>query len=314
MQHRRFLTVFLATATIAPITALTAQPSSTAATASSSVAVPARRDFSHERHIRMEFHAPSGWTIVELMPMALDDGGRTELRTSFRFPGHEPANAPASMTFAIIGRGVGEVFAAKPVLSLALDGKPPIVVAATRFARPVSANTTETTIYATMPRATFLRLTSASSAEVRVDDRAWPLAPDAMEALRDLASRMSPAGFRAARANEGTVAERDTTVDATHVYLASEVDAMIKPRAILARPIFPADAPAEKRRVFFRYVVDTTGTVDVSTLRGETPTADSLFIASLRSAAAKWVFVPAKKDGRLVRVELRQVFEFVPGS
>ena len=312
MQLRRTLALAVLASTPAPLFAQTARTTAPAATAA---AVPARRDFAHERHIRMEFHAPSGWTIVELMPMALDESGRTELRTSFRFPGHEPPNTPGSVTFAVVGRGAGEVFATKPALSLVLDGKAPIVVAATRFARAVSADTTETTIYATMPRATFLRLTSASSAVVRVDDRAWTLAPDMLEGLRDLASRMSPAGYRAAKREEGMVAAVATAGDEpARTYQASEVDAMIKPRGLLARPTFPADAPTAKRRVFFRYVVDTTGLVDVSTVRGETPKVDALFIDSIRGVAGKWIFVPARKDGHPVRVEVRQVFEFEPGK
>jgi hypothetical protein len=279
--------------------------------------VPARRAFSHARHIRMEFHAPSKWTIVELMPMALDEGGRTELRTSFRFPGHAPTSTPASLTFALIARDAGELFGAKPAMTLVLDDGAPIAVPAQRFARPVGARTTETTVYATMPRATFLRLTSATRAEVRVEDRRWTLAPDMLEALRDLASRMSPAGYRAAKAAAGTVAARDDEADtasATRTFLASEVDTPVRPRGLLARPRFPVDAPATRRRVWFRYVVDTVGSVDLRTLRGETPTADSLFIDALRGAAGRWLFVPAKKEGRAVRMEVRQVFEFVPGT
>lgn len=294
---------------------LAAQP---ARTASSAAAVPARRAFRHQRHIRMEFHAPSGWTIVELMPMALEEDGRTELRTSFRFPGHVPPNVPGSVTFAIVGRGTKEAFAAKPVLSLVLDGKPPVGVVTTRFALAGRGDTTETTVYATMPRATFLRLTSASMVEVRVDDRRWTLAPDMLEALRDLASRMSPAGYRAAKREEGMVAatapDSAAPAGAPRTYLASEVDVMVKPHGLLRRPRFPADADAARRRVWFRYVVDTTGLVVTGTLRGETPKADTLFVESLRDAAARWVFKPAQKAGRPVRVEVRQVYEFVPGQ
>lgn len=282
--------------------------------------IPARRAFAHERHIRMEYHAPSRWTIVELTAMALDAGagprGRTELRASFRFPGHEPANPPGSLTFALVRRGAGEGFTAKPALSLVLDGKAPVPVPVQRFARQATADTTETTVYATMPRATFLRLTSAERAEVRVDGESWTLAPDMLEGLRDLASRMSPAGYRAAKSEKGMVAASglDSVTGAARVYQASEVDAMIKPRGLLTRPSWPVDAPVARRRVMFRYVVDTTGLVDPSTVRGETPTADALFIESIRSVAGKWIFVPARKDGRPVRVEVRQVFEFVPGK
>jgi hypothetical protein len=289
-----------------------AQPTRVASTAQP---VPARRAFAHQRHIRMEFHAPSGWTIVELMTMALDEGGRTELRSSFRFPGHEPPNVPGTVTFAVVGRAKEEIFPAKPELSLVLDGGTPIVVAATRFAMPRKADTVETTVYATMPRATFLRLTSATQAEVRVDDRRWSLAPDMLEGLRDLASRMSPAGYRAAKREEGMVAaSTPDSAGAARTWLASEVDVMVKPRGPLRRPHFPADAEATRRRVFFRYVVDSTGLVVAGTLRGETPKADTLFLDALRDAAARWVFTPARKDGRPVRVEIRQAYEFVPGQ
>jgi hypothetical protein len=64
----------------------------------------------------------------------------------------------------------------------------------------------------------------------------------------------------------------------------------------------------------FRYVVDTTGRVDPSTVRSETPRTDSLFVESIRYVADTWKFAPARKDGRPVRVEVRQVFEFVPGK
>ena len=291
----------------APLAAQSAKPA-----AATTPAIPARRQFAHERHIRMEFHAPSQWTIVELTPMALD--ARTELRTSFRFPGHEPPSAPPSMTFALVRRGAAEGFAAKPVLALVLDGGSPVPVTSQRFARQAKADTTETTIYATLPRATFLRLTSAGRAEVRVDGEAWTLAPDMLEGLRDLASRMSPAGYRAAKSEKGMVAEAASEVSSAPVYQASDVDAMIKPRGPLARPSWPVDAPVAKRRVFFRYVVDTTGLVDIATVRSETPKTDSLFVESIRNVAAKWVFVPARKGGQPVRVEVRQVFEFEPGK
>ena len=88
---------------------------------------------------------------------------------------------------------------------------------------------------------------------------------------------------------------------------------MIKP-SLLARPAWPVGAPAAKRRVFFRYVVDTTGHVDVSTVRGETPKVDSLFLDAIRSVAGTWRFVPARKDGHPVRVEVRQAYEFEPGK
>lgn len=280
-------------------------------------AIPARRAFAHARHIRMEFHAPSKWTIVELSPMALDGTVPAELRTSFRFPGAEPPNAPGTLTFALVSRarsGADPFGAGRAVpVALVLDDGAPVTVGAQHFGRELSADSMEATVYATMPRATFLRLTRAERATVKAGGHAWVLAPDMLEALRDLASRLSPAGFRAARSTQGLVAAAPAGDTASSRALqAGEVDAPVRAVGLLTRPAFPAGAERARRRVVFRYVVDTTGRIEPATLRGETPVADAPFIASLQATAPQWKFRPAQKGGKPVRMEVRQVYTFEP--
>ena len=276
--------------------------------------IPGRRPFDHKHHIRTELHAPTNYTMVELEPLTLRHRPDVRLRVMFRFPGRELKAPPVSLTFAVVSRSPLRLFTDKPSVTLARDQAAPETVHAQHWAKPARHDVDET-IYATMPRAQFLRLAAAYRAELKIDTMTFALEGATMEALRDLASRMSPAGFRQALAEQGRV-DDDTSAAkvATSAHSASEVDTPVRAVGLLSRPVFPVGAPAERRRVHFRYVVDTTGRVEVQSLRGESPTADALFLDALRVAAARWVFRPAVKDGKPVRMEVRQVYEFVPAK
>ena len=292
---------------------LGAQGTRTATVASGAApAIPGRRPFDHRMLIRTELHAPSGYTAVELEPIALRQRPDVRLRVMFRFQGKEPKAPPASLTFAVVSRAMLPLFTAKPVMTLSRDGGAAETIAVSYWSKPAGKDVDET-VYATVPRATFLRLTSAFRAELKVDTMTFAIEGAAMEAMRDLASRMSPAGFRQAAAEQGRVDDDASAAAVARTALsASEVDVQARPIGLLSRPTFPAGAPAERRRVFFRYVVDTAGRVEAGSLRGESPTADAIYLESLRVAASKWVFRAATRGGRPVRMEVRQMYEFVP--
>lgn len=294
----------------APLGAQGARKASTAAAPAPEI--PGRRPFDHKHHIRTELHAPTNFTMVELEPLSLRLRPDVRLRVMFRFPGRELKAPPASLTFAVVSRSPLPLFTDKPSVSLARDQAAAEKIAVQHWAKP-SGHDVDETVYATMPRAQFLRLAAAYRAELKIDTMTFALEGATMEALRDLASRMSPAGFRQALAEQGRV-DDDTSAAkvATSALSAGEVDTPVRPIGLLSRPRFPAGAPAERHRVHFRYVVDTTGRVETGSLRGESPTADAPYLESLREAAAKWVFRAALKGGKPVRMEVRQVYEFEP--
>src|SRR5687768_4730442 len=96
---------------------LAAQGTSKSTTAAAP-AIPSRRPFEHRHHIRTELHAPSGYTVVELEPLALRQRPDVRLRVMFRFQGREPKAAPASLTFAVVSRSMLPLFGSKPAMTL----------------------------------------------------------------------------------------------------------------------------------------------------------------------------------------------------
>jgi len=297
--------LLLLSATVTSAGELVAQPAA-------SVAVPARREFAHGETIVMEYHAASGFGAVELRPVLLSESPEVRLRALFKFRGRAPKTLPDAVTLAIVSSGEKMRFSAKPRVSLLLDdGRRLPAGAAIRQVVRNSTGVTET-VAAMVPRAQFLRLLMAREPALVVDGAIIPIGPDAAEALRDLASRMSPSGYAAAnRSHIVTERTQGMTVRKTE-YEHQDVDSMAFPRVFTPRLPLPKGVPSEMRRVLVEYVVDSTGRVDMATFRGHSPQKDAVFLEQLRVIMPSWEFTPAKVGGRPVRQIMRQAVVFAP--
>jgi hypothetical protein len=276
--------------------------------------IPAVRTFAHNEIVQMMEHPPSGYGAVELRPMVVRAEPETRLHAMFVFPGQTLTRPPGQVSLAIIVRAAATQFADSPSVQLIADDTPPMqVAAAIRQIEGAGAGRRET-VAMRVPRAMFLRLASAKRAMVRIDGTILPLGYEQLEALRDLASRMSPEGHRAALAR---VPVRDTVEDFTlrrTAFESPQVDSAARPAMVLERPRFPKEAPRETRRLFIHYVVDTAGRVEIETLSSRAPAQDSLFLASLRAVMPRWEFTPATRRGSRVRQVVRQVMVFDPAD
>jgi TonB family protein len=96
-----------------------------------------------------------------------------------------------------------------------------------------------------------------------------------------------------------------------------EVDEMVERYENSAAPVYPQDlmATGTQGMVQATYVVDTTGTVDTTTVR-VTYSDDPRFTQSVRVALPQMRFRPAKRAGKTVRQLVEQKFRFkiVPES
>ena len=96
-----------------------------------------------------------------------------------------------------------------------------------------------------------------------------------------------------------------------------EVDEMVERYDNSAAPVYPHDlmATGTQGMVQATYVVDTTGTVDTTTVR-VTYSDDPRFTDSVRDALGQMRFRPAKRAGKTVRQTVEQKFRFkiVPAS
>ena len=277
-----------------------------------STSIPERRVFEHGESIVMEYHAASGFGAVELRPVLLSESPEVRLRALFKFRGRAPKTPPDAVSLAIVSSGDRARFSAKPRVSLLLDdGRRVPAGAAIRQVVRNSSGVTET-VAAMVPRAQFLRLVMAREPALVVDGAIIPIGPDAAEALRDLASRMSPSGYAAAnRAHIVTERTQGMTVRKTE-YEHQDVDSMARPRVFTPRLPLPKGVPPETRRVLVEYVVDSTGRVDMATFRGHSPQLDAVFLDQLRVVMPSWEFTPAKVGGRPVRQIMRQAVVFAP--
>ncbi len=96
-----------------------------------------------------------------------------------------------------------------------------------------------------------------------------------------------------------------------------EVDEMVERYASSAAPIYPRDllAIGAEGLVQAIYVVDTTGTVDTTTIE-VVRSDDPRFTASVRTALGQMRFRPATRAGKKVRQLVQQQFRFrvIPAS
>lgn len=88
----------------------------------------------------------------------------------------------------------------------------------------------------------------------------------------------------------------------THEYFESQVDKPAFPRAGNTPPRYPAllERSRVNGEVVAQFVVDTTGKVDMQTVR-IVRASDALFSASLESVLPSWRFLPAEAGGKRVR-------------
>jgi hypothetical protein len=272
--------------------------------------IPARREFRHRETIVVHYHEASGYGAVELRPALLAASPEVRVRALFNFPGRQLAAPPERVTLALVFTSARARFSATPALTLLLDAAP---VQARGVVRQVESapDGVRETVSARLARETFLRLVRTERPVIVVDGVAVPVGGEPLEALRDLASRMSPAGYRESLAAHAVTERTGELTTRKVVYEARDVDSAAR-QTLLARPRFPAGVPRAVRQVPVEYVVDTLGRVELESLRGHSPADDAPFVAELRAVAPLWEFEPATAGGRRVRQLVRQVVVFDP--
>jgi hypothetical protein len=262
---------------------------------------PAAREFRHSETIWMGFHEASGYSNVELRPVALAPD--LALTAMFVFKGRTPATLPPQVSLALTTTSGPTRFTGSPALVFLLDGSR---LAAGPMLRVVDSSRVpgRETLAIRLPVRTFLRVLRAEQVELIADGVSVALADHHLEALRDLASRMDPRVYADRVAAASAVAARETMVYRKTEYEPTEVDRQAAPASFIERPQSIALLP--RKIVKFEFVVDTTGRVDLETLKAADPDADAAYVAALRVVAARWEFTPAVKDGQPVRQRLRQ--------
>lgn len=280
----------------------------------SRLAIPRARAFAHHAHIRMGYHDASGYGDVELEPMPVSDSLGLSLTALFVFEGHVLHAPPAQVSIALAATGSAPRFgkASSRVLAFELDGKQRVAVGELLQVVDSANGTIRESLARRMSTRDFLRVVNATHVVARLGAVAVPLDDEAMEALRDFASRMDPAAHaRALAAAEATT--RAGAIDyRAAVYERSDVDVPARRTLILGAPAIPSitDTLGAERVVQYEFIVDTVGRVDPATIHGRHEAADSVFIAALRRAAPMWEFDPARKNGHAVPQRVREQVRF----
>jgi hypothetical protein len=262
----------------------------------------------------MAYDEPSGFGSVELRPMIVAESSQLALTALFVFKGRVLQAPPARVSLGFVSKGRSPRYAstASRTLRFTLDGGRQLRVGELFRAVDSSAGRVAETLVARLDTPLFLQLTSAHRVIGRIGSTSFELREDQLEALRDFASRMSPATFRLAgtpAAERGGAAARRRGW-----YDANEVDERAELTAIPITPAYPPlpDSPRAERLVRFEFVVDTTGHVELATLRGEFPSRDAPFIEALRAVISRWEFRPAVRQGVAVRQRVRTQMVFHP--
>jgi TonB family protein len=282
--------------------------------AAQSAAIPAPREFRHHATIWMEHHAASGFGSVDLRPMRISDAPPVTLAAVFVYKGERLTAPPAQVSVALRTWSAAPRYAAVREVVFVLDGSREIAAGPVLHQQADTVGGVVETIALRMPVEVFLRVANAARAAVRFGATAVTLDDEALEALRDFASRMAPAGYdRALAAAQARVATPTMTVTKDW-YEPDEVDERAAVSMLQAKPAYPDLPPRERRvrTVLVEYVVDTTGRVDLATVRAASPDEDPRFIAAVRAVAAQWEFTPARKGGRPVRQMVHQALLFEP--
>ena len=278
------------------------------------LSIPAPREFRHHETIVVGYDEPSGFGSVSLRPMVVADSPQLTLTALFIFKGKVLEAPPPKVSLGFVSKGGAPRYAsaASRTLRFTLNGERQLRVGELFRTVDSSAGRVTETLVARLDTPLFLRLTSAQRVVGQLGATRFELREDQLEALRDFASRMSPTTFRLAGTpaaeSGGAAAERRGWYDANEVS---------EPAELTTTPIAPAypalpDTLRAERLVQFEYVVDTTGRVELTTLRGEFPSRDAPFIEALRAVASLWEFRPARKDGVAVRQRVRAQMVFHP--
>ena len=280
--------------------------------------IPAAREFAHHETIWTAYHAASGYGDVELRPMLLDDQPELRLTAMFVFRGERLVAPPPMVSVAFVARGPSARFAGSRAVQLLPEGGAPLVVdtkATAHTVRELSPGVVEERIGFRVPTPEFLRLSNARRLRARVGSAEVTFGDEQLEALRDFASRMRPAVFDSTRAAAtARVATRGFAIRKA-VYEPRDVDEPARAELMIPRPAYPTTVPAAQRvsrRVLLEFVVDSTGRVDLESMRGQSPEWDTPFVAALRASYADARFTPAKKHGRPVAQIVRQAIPFEP--
>ncbi len=136
---------------------------------------------------------------------------------------------------------------------------------------------------------------------------------DSGSAARNVAGRSAPraAPRSVAHATEVAAATDTASAPKDNVYTSFEVDNAVQFSAGSAVPKYPPELLARRVSgvVTVRFVVDTSGVVDASSVRIVDAT-DSQFVASVREALPQMKFQPARLNGKRVRQLVEQPFRF----
>ena len=276
--------------------------------------VPAPREFRHRGTIWMEYHPASGFGSVDLRPMPIAEVPPVTLTAVYVHKGERLTAPPAQVSLALRIWSPAPRHAAVREIVWVLDGSERVAVGPLVRQQADSAGGVTETLALRMPAAVFLRVVNARRAAVHAGATRVVLADDVLEAMRDFASRMEPAGYERARAAaRAQVAAPGMTVRKDW-YEPDEVDERAAVSMLQAKPAYPDLPPRERRvrTVLVEYVVDTTGRVDPASVRAPSPDEDPRFVEAVRAVAAQWEFTPARKGGRPVRQIVRQALLFEP--
>jgi hypothetical protein len=236
----------------------------------------------------------------------------TTLTALFRFKGQTLTEPPADVSVGIMTMA-SDHLPPSPALLAVIDSSSAVWLGAVYRDTLGTGTDAVETLAAHVPLATFLTLAGARTATIRAGHVDIPLTAEDLEALRDLASRMSPSAGGNAPQPPGPPtrvlprSERDW-------YEATEVDTPARPSTLPEHPRFP-DVPAGERRrreLFVEFVVDTAGHAQLVNVRGRDDGSIAPFVDALRAVMAHWEYEPARKGGVAVPQVIRQVVVFDP--
>ncbi len=268
----------------------------------------------HRGEIWMAFDAASGYSTIELRPMAIGDStSALSLHIIAVFKGRVFAT-PQYVSVALVAESDQPRFPPKLDVSIVANGVRAHHVPAQEVLRlrsPTEGRTIERVAFR-MPTAVVGAMTTGPVIVIAGGFRIV-LSEDNLAALRDYASRLTLAGYTSAVARAPATTARGSEAIKKDWYEATEVDDFAAPTLFPEHPRYPADIPPEERvhREFIvEFLVDTAGRAQLRTAKSVAAGQVAPFVDAIKSAMAKWEYTPAKKGGRPVGQILRQVIVF----
>ncbi|HEX2781061.1 MAG TPA: hypothetical protein VHM30_16295 [Gemmatimonadaceae bacterium] len=286
-------------------------PTARAQSTASRTAIPAPRSFAHHETIQMGYHEPSGYGLVELRPMLVGEHPEIRLSAMYNFKGRALSAPPEAVGIAVQAIDAPGAFGAGKRLVFTLDDGTTVTTDSLITVVDQSSGHRVETRSRKVLRRDFLRIVSSTRVTARAGTLEFTLGEAQLEALRDFASRMTPAAHAAALAAASAQVRTQSFQLKRDWYEAKEVDSFARPSAVQALPPYPPGVERRPWKLAVRYVVDTSGHVDPASFEGMDP-ADSAYVAALRQVIPLWEFKPAEKDGKHVRQIIRQVVTFEP--